>query len=372
MSFQTYLLNRTPFSVEKLILPSEDGQESVLVVVSSTFVANIHGTSLRLSDVQTSIKAADEYNGSPEFGSIRYESDIAQKKLFVDVLINGHAHAPRGRRTDSVMVKLMIGDVRKELVVSGDRRWLKRSFGLASSNPKSFDRMPIIYERAFGGVDRRHEDPKNHAAEARNLSGLGYQGVPSYDPKIESEIPNVEYPHARMTSMSDKPVPAGFGVIARGWQPRIKFAGTYDDAWLKERWPFLPKDFDPRHYQAAPLDQQSRTLKGGEAVTLLNLTPEGIWQFRLPTLDIPVRLYFDDRQEQISLRMDTILIEPDDRRVTMTSRVCVRTVRNKGALREIVVGHTTKGWLRAKAARKTYMDFGGNDGTLTKSSNFKL
>ena len=48
------------------------------------------------------------------------------------------------------------------------------------------------------------------------------------------------------------------------------------------------------------------------------------------------------------------------------------TVRNSGVLREVVLGHVTQGWLRARAARKFYIDYSGADGNRTPSSNVSL
>ena len=63
------------------------------------------------------------------------------------------------------------------------------------------------------------------------------------------------------------------GPLGRHWQARVGFAGRYDDAWLAERFPFLPTDFDERYFQSAPADQWTDHLRGGE-VLLLNLTGE--------------------------------------------------------------------------------------------------
>jgi len=51
----------------------------------------------------------------------------------------------------------------------------------------------------------------------------------------------------------------------RNWEPRYKLAGTYDQKWLDDVFPFLPADFDERYYQAAPEDQQVPWLKGGDS-----------------------------------------------------------------------------------------------------------
>ncbi len=50
--------------------------------------------------------------------------------------------------------------------------------------------------------------------------------------------------------------PAGFGILGRAWPPRLQKAGTYDQRWLDQRWPLLPKDFGFAYWNGAPEDQQ--------------------------------------------------------------------------------------------------------------------
>ncbi len=42
--------------------------------------------------------------------------------------------------------------------------------------------------------------------------------------------------------------------MSRNFPSRIKFAGTYDDKWKDERFPFLPQDFDEQYFLSAPVD----------------------------------------------------------------------------------------------------------------------
>jgi hypothetical protein len=210
--------------------------------------------------------------------------------------------------------------------------------------------MPIIFERAFGGVS------SNGQSEPTNPVGLGFRGASPVDQTVNTVAPNVEY------AGSGARRPAGFGVIGRGWRPRVEYAGTYDDRWLRSRWPLLPTDFDVRHYQAAPEDQQSRSIHGGEDVHVVNMTPEGTWRFRLPVLDVPMHLLYEGRIATTPLRMDTVVLEPDRYSLTLTMRTAIRTVRS-APLREIVLGHVTRAWIRARDSRRFYINHGGGDGT---------
>lgn len=369
MSFQTVLNNATPFTADKFVLPDKEGQEVVLIVVSATFQEREGGGGLELAEEQDPLEVADLHHGSPHLASVRRESDLALEKPSVDVLVSGQAHAPHGRVATSVRVRLDLGDVHKELLVSGDRFWRR---ALGAPNPEPFLRMPIVYERAFGGVHAEDGDPAKMELESRNWAGVGFRGANCHDKVILTQLPNIEYPKDRQSSRSDRPRPAGLGVVSRAWQPRIGFAGTYDADWLAKQWPLLPADFDARHYQAAPADQQSRTLRGGEIAVLENLTPEGRWSFRLPELDIAVRLLFDDRVESRPLHMDTVLIDAQTKRVTLTSRAAIRTRRNRGALREVVLGHRSPAWLHAQRLGKRHIELSGRDTVAVTRAAFRL
>jgi hypothetical protein len=191
----------------------------------------------------------------------------------------------------------------------------------------------------------------------RNPIGVGYQNQRSSAPDVLTARPNVT------TVSSDRLEPAGLGPIGRWWHPRARFAGTYDQRWLDSRWPLLPEDFDARYYQSAPPDQQSRSVRGGERVEIVNMTPAGYWQFALPRVNVPIHLLYADRYERSHLTVDTIVFQPDAYRVVLTGRHAVPTVRNAGALKRVVLGHVTNAWIRAVARRKTYIDYRGTGGT---------
>jgi hypothetical protein len=136
--------------------------------------------------------------------------------------------------------------------------------------------------------------------------------------------------------------------------------------------PLLPLDFDLRHYQASPPDQQSAAIRGGEAVEIRNMTPEGLWRFTLPTLDIPIRLWPADLVEVSQLRTDTVLFEPDFYRVTLIARTKIIVLRNQAPLREIVLGHVSRGWWRSRLVGKTYVDRRGTGAMDTSAEAFRL
>ncbi|MHC4469332.1 MAG: DUF2169 family type VI secretion system accessory protein [Planctomycetota bacterium] len=325
-----------------------------LLVLSATFESS-PGQPVTLAEHQSPVRDSDVYHGEPGFSSVQYEGEIALSKPFVDVIVNGSAYAPGGQPTRSLEVTLRVGDIHKKLMVTGDRG--KRALRMGAGRPEPFERMPIVYERAFGGTKRR--------ADPRNPIGVGYKGAASADPRVMTRVPNIEY------AKRSRSGPAGLGIVGRNWVPRSGFAGTYDDAWLAGQCPLLPLDFDSRHHQAAPVDQQSSTLKGGEEVVIQNMTPGGTWSFSLPTLSVPVRLRHRDRVGEAALKLDTVLIEPDEYRLTMIARTSIPVVRNRAPLEEIVLGHVSPAWWRARVREKIHLDWRGLDGRLPGVEHFR-
>ena len=71
-------------------------------------------------------------------------------------------------------------------------------------------------------------------------------------------------------SPRDRPLPRGFGPVARHWLPRRALGGSYDAAWVEARVPLWPADVDPRFFMAAPEPlQATRHLVGGELLVVL-------------------------------------------------------------------------------------------------------
>lgn len=346
--------NRTPFLADTHVEPNADGQEVVVVIFSATFHGEHCGGALAPASGQLPIAFSDISFGNPALSSTRYEADIAITKPAAEVIINGAAHAPGGKAVREMQVGFRIGALRKVLNVIGDR--VNEAGGYSVPNP--FVTMPIVYERAYGGTT-----PDGNV-EVRNPVGIGYRNARSADPTVRSEAPNVTYPHEPFRTVADRPAPAAFGALGRGWQPRLKYAGTFDANWVATQWPLPPKDYDPRYNLCTPADQQLSALHGGEAVTVIGMTPSGRWDFQLPMLSVPVRLVYEDRTENESLRIDTVLIEPDKLEVTLKARVARITRRNTPPLREVILGHVTPGFLIARRKGKKYFDPRGGNGTI--------
>jgi len=304
--------NRTPFAAERGWVRDRNGAEVWLVAVKCTFDVMPDGRT-QVSQAQPPVLRIPEYNGEPGKSSIRFEADLVLTKKTTDVIVAGHAYAPAGRPVKQMEVGFRVGPVQKVLGVSGDRTW-----GAAGVSPaEPFVKMPLAYERAFGGVDSKSPHPERDW-DWRNPVGTGF--AVARDNVSGLALPNIEYPDEPVRSWNDRPRPAGFGPIAGHWQPRAGLAGSYDDAWLKSRQPLPPDDFDERFFQCAPEDQQAPAfLHGGEPVALVGLTPAGEFRFLLPKifLGFDTRFYDGTRQIHRERALHTVILEPDYPRVSL-------------------------------------------------------
>jgi hypothetical protein len=307
--------NRTPFAAERTWVRGRDGAEIWILAVKCTFDILPDGRTQVASEQPPVIMAPEFLNAvDPARSSLKYDMDLVRTKATTDVILLAHAYAPGGRPVTELDIGLRVGPVAKRLHVTGDRYWK----GKSASNPQPFMKMPLIYERAYGGVDPASRNTPTPQWDVRNPTGTGFALSASGLDGLK--LPNIEYPNRLIRNWNDRPPPAGTGPLCTHWEPRVRLAGTYDEKWQQERFPLLPDDFDNRHYQCAPADQQSpQFLLGGEPVALLNLDPTGSLQFELPRFLLRFETFFytGERQEHELPKLHTVIVEPDFPRVSL-------------------------------------------------------
>jgi hypothetical protein len=340
------LINSTRMLAGYTMGVEPSGRELLVVVMKGTFrIPAESGAPLRLHDEQVPLVMSDVFYGEPGLSAPKYEVDFAPRKHRCDVLLNASAYAPGGRPVRRIEVAAHVGNWSKTFAVVGDRVWEAAGAGIGASGAIPFVVMPINYDRAFGGIDNAHKDPSKHAAFMANPSGRGFhsQLVPEW--VHGTPLPNTEETGHPVTWVDGNYKPMSFGGVGRHWTARLPFAGTYDEKWLEDVFPFLPSDFDERYYQAAPLDQQLAIPLGEQLVRLINLTPDGDRAFTLPHLEAPVNVFpKNGKREDLSAFIDTIVIEPDHERVTMTWRVARPLKKNMFEISQVLVGKKGRDW----------------------------
>jgi uncharacterized protein YjbI with pentapeptide repeats len=277
---------------------------AVVVVVKATYLVGEDGT-LALAPEQDPPSGDVEHEPdevAPGASSLRYASDFAIFKPAADVLLVGHAYPP-DETVGVSNVELRLGNLRRRIAVFGDRTW--GGFGF-EGKPARFERMPLRWERAMGGP--LSED---------NPVGRGF--------KSGVLAPNLERPEALVRTRDDRPAPACFAPVSPAWKARRSKTGTYDAAWMKERWPYLPADFDWSHFNAAPPEQQVPYLRGDERFAVIGVRQGGRgFEGQLPGLRPRV---FAQRTEEVGgdffevlLRLDTAWIDADAGKLVLVWR----------------------------------------------------
>ncbi|WP_441292352.1 DUF2169 family type VI secretion system accessory protein [Sorangium sp. KYC3313] len=257
------------------------GAERLTVLVKATF-ALVHDRTAELAAAVDLVRADHLREG---WGSLEEASETAPYLPGAGVVVRGHACAPAGTTATALPVRIaLFRDGRwilnKALHVFGDRT-------REAPSPRPFSRMPLVYERAFGGPHLEG-----------NPVGVGSDAV----------LPSIVDP-------GDPMRPAGFGPIARHWAPRRHLLARdlpADPLALD-----LDGSFDFRYFHAAPADQQIDFLRGDEWIFLEGLHPHWPWlRSSLPSARGLARLYRtgpegEDHGQAIELVADTLTIDAD-------------------------------------------------------------
>ncbi len=231
--------------------------------------------------------------------------DVGMPKPRGEVLVVGEAAAPGGAPVTQMAVEFAVGPVRKRLTVFGDRHWEMSADGPVFTRPLPFERMPLVWERAYGGP----EFPANpmgtgHAAHAALAEGRRVR------------LPNIEEPANLILDVEHSPHPAGMTYLDVMVSARQRYTGTYDDAWLKHHHPGHAVDFDWAFYNTAPADQWAPGFfTGDERIRIVGMHPDHpVINSRLPGMRVCgfVNLERDGTRilTETEMRCETVVLFP--------------------------------------------------------------
>ena len=324
------LQNTTRFAASMALFPNETATDTLYVIVKASF--NV-GKDVTLADEQTPPMAADVYWTEAGKSSIKYASDMHIGKPSTDIIMLGHACAPDQKEATQLDASLSVGQVTKTVRVFGDRLWQDGRM----TSPTAFNTMPLVYEKAYGGFHITHGQLTG--AETRNPVGRGFAGSRTIQEMNGVPLPNLEDPKQLIKEHTDQPTPAGFGFCAPNWHPRVAYAGTYDDAWQKTRAPYLPVDFDKRFFNMAHPDLvYPGYLEGGELVSITHMQPDGVLKFDIPRVNLITRIRVAQRVEQPDFYLETLILEPNQRKLSMVWRAAMACDKQALKISEVMIG----------------------------------
>lgn len=303
------VVTRTPLVAFTLPWQTRPGHEARSVVVKGTFDLIPGGPATPCDE--TDAPSGDVHLGDDLGRSVLYPSDFVPLKPKVDVTLAGHAYAPGGSATRS-LVGFRFGrragaqGFERVIAVFGPRHWQSSLLDTTPSKPERFDAVPLVYERAFGG-----------AGFDRNPVGLGFGDG--------ARLPQLEDPNHVVRARGDTPEPVGFGAVPMVWPLRWSKLGTYDAAWQKTRFPHFPADFDFAFFQAAPSAQQLDHVEGDEPFELTGMHPdhpklEGTLPGIRPRCFARRASAAGGALDEIVLRLDTVSFDVDELKVNLVWR----------------------------------------------------
>jgi hypothetical protein len=308
--------NNTRFVAAQTVFLDKSAAENLVVALKCTFVISERGE-LTIADEQDPIHPADEFHGDPLKTSIKHESEMSPPKPATDAFLVGSARAQRPG-TRSMEVRFRAGDREKIALVIGNRYWQRGVGGASPSEPEPFESIPLVWENSFGGQDLTPENPSHYGAESRNPVGRGFRAKNSRAPWEGEMLPNIENPAEYLQSFGQQVTPVGFGPIGRNWQPRVSYAGTYDQKWMEEQMPLLPGDFDDRFHSAAAPDMvMPGYLAAGAWIDVTGCTPAGRVYFQLPQIEPHARVLVAGEQHDVPLRCNSVTVDTDRMRLVL-------------------------------------------------------
>jgi hypothetical protein len=355
------LENRTPFAIFQCDKMGAGRVFYDVVVLKGCY--SLTSGRLSLAREPSTIALADDYwdNTAPERSSLKTAGDAVLFKPATDVLVTGAARSPGDELLEMWEARVEVSRAGDPLLchrlrVNAPRQWFYQRNGWYLSEAGRASSVPIRYELAYGGAfpelragdgdiyaELRTDPDRPWIVHVPNPSGTGFFDERLLDPS--EQYPAVQWESLRVAPGEidrDGP-PAGFGPVARPWPSRLRFAGTYDEAWEKrmkedgeQGLPAdYPSDFDVAFFQCAhPALISDGHLLGDEQIELEGLcgTPEP-FRTSLPG-HTPIATMQNGEGQELAqpMALDTVHIDLDRALVHLSWRLTLPQDRDVRAV----------------------------------------
>jgi hypothetical protein len=269
------------------------GTLHLTTIVKASF-ALVQDGPMTLLDAADDVVRADVHHGNNPTRSIKWTTDLAPSLPRADIVLTGHACAPPQNPVPALTVRLVVFRdaplVDKALRVRGDAK---------GGEVLPFDRIPMVYERAYGGI-----------GWADNPYG---RGASASDPTA----PNLFDPRSPQKTVCFAPIP-------RSFPARSRLLGGIDRKKLEQPVPEIPAELDWTYFQAAPEDQRTDYLHGNEWVIIERMTADPTYvRSHLPSVLGMARvtgLSGVPEDQVFPLVADTLRIDADELRCSLVWR----------------------------------------------------
>jgi hypothetical protein len=295
----------SPFRAGSVLWRSGPDRHTLTVICKATYALTPGEATLAAE--QDDVNERDNHWDDDTLRSVYAPGDLAPFKPRADVMLVGHAFAPRSELARSLVARLVVGEIDKAIEVTSPRVWTREG---ELREGARWNKMPLRWEYSAGGAD------------TWNPVGVSMHAQPdAYGQRL---LPNLQPPGLRIAQWADFFVPVGFGPVASTWRLRTDKLGPLREGWSEDTWMAIPLDgdFDGEFFQQAPPDQQLDTLHDDESIVLEYLHPEHPrLTTKLPGLH--PRAFVDVRgasAHDLVMTADTLWIDTDRAICTLTWR----------------------------------------------------
>lgn len=357
--------NHSPFPHQSFEKATTKEQFFDVIAVSGSFALE-HGQPLYPVPKHRPIVTADRYVGEPETTALLEETHLVVAKQRTDIHLLGHARPKDNKPSASWEIAVALGNIRKTARVTGFRAWGWMPLsGWSLSSPTPTEEVALHSGNAYGGYLSKQLNARGNESLDRydaqqsdtclaNPVGLGYTGNAPLDRAAFYRTAQIEAITDPIDDIRKRYVPVAFGPRARWASERIALAGTYDEFWQNEHFPYLPPDFDFGFYQSAQPDLIAPTfLQGDEPLALIGCTETGELKSQLPGLRLLAILTDDSgHREALGMRLDTVSIDLDRREVHLVWRL---TVAKHWKLKHAMIAAIPNGASTPEPTRPVYL-----------------
>jgi len=346
------LINKNPVPVVVDIIGGlPDDSRAVMFTAKATFNILENGQVKLERDKPFPLFKQDE---ETEFGLLPTDSLLRLDPAF-EVILLGQAYAPHGQQTRNMKVSLSVGDVIREIDITGDRQWQGDDKNAQISEADSFKTMPLTWDRAFGGTQQVLIDreapldlswPVNsagkgfdHISQAREV-GKAFQ-CPNDYPKFEPvrSLPNIETTEEKVIRWSDTPLPICWATVPQSSGLLFeRFKRSCERRGEKHVLLGAPE----MNHRAHP-DWVIDTPPASAHVRIEGACKQGLIEFFIPEMKVVAELKDGNRIQKIELHPRSLVLLPEQMRFYLTFRAVRNFESREGETRKARI-KVLKGW----------------------------
>jgi len=259
----------------------------------------------------------------------QFPANMAHRKPRLDLILLGKAHAPGGEPVEEMEVRLELDDFVHRLAVTGDRTWIQDGDQWAPSPPEPFTELPLTYDRAYGG---KAVTEWGELAWPENPEGKGF--CPEREQAHGVALPNLESPDERIADPEDRPRVVGTAPYPMTGGLRLsQYARMGDDGPETAR----PLEMEPLVCNWAHPDLMLDRERDYQQLRVSGVHTDGDLAAEIPPFPGRITLRNGPDRVEMETLLDTIILQGEERRLTLRWRAATLIPMRPRELREVVL-----------------------------------